>query len=116
MKFLSDENITRKTTNLFKNQGYDIETVQSLGIRGIKNSKLLDKIISSDRILITFDADFKALLKDNIEFPGIIFIDVNPNIDAIVLPAIRIVMPKLSSIALQNRILIVDEQGKFTVL
>ncbi len=58
MRFLCDENITQKATKLFKKAGHDVETVQSLNFRGITNSKLIEKSVELERILVTFDTDF----------------------------------------------------------
>ena len=114
MKFLADENITRKLVKLFKVTGYDIESVQSLNLRGIRNSRLLNKSIELERILITFDSDFKTELKK--EYPGIIYIDIVPNIDSFVLPIIEKFLPSLKEIYFENNTIIVNQLGEWTYI
>lgn len=89
MRFLCDENITKGIFQLFKNSGHDVESVQSLKLMSIKNSKLLTKAIQMKRILVTFDRDFLHVRISSKAFPGILLIKIIPNRDKYVLPAIR---------------------------
>lgn len=114
LKFLSDENISRKTTKLFRDAGYDIETVQSLGLQGTHNSILINLSIQHNRVLITFDTDFEVVNK--IVFPGIILIQINPNTDLNVLPAIQKFLSELSNLTLRNRIIFIDEHGNKNII
>ena len=79
MRFLCDENITQDAVKLLINAGYDVETVQSMNLRGNSNSDLLRKAIESDRIRITFDVDFTQ--PSGKIFPWILLIRIQPNTD-----------------------------------
>lgn len=107
MRFLCDENITQDVVKLLINAGYDVETVQSMNLRGISNSDLLQKAIESDRILITFDVDFNQPLVKI--FPGILLIRIQPNTDKYVLPAIEKLLRKINTIDFVNKVIILDE-------
>jgi predicted nuclease of predicted toxin-antitoxin system len=108
IQFLCDENISRKASKLLQKLGHDIETVQSLKLQGITNSNLLQKTIELDRILITFDTDFaQPPIKI---FPGILLIRIQPNIDKLVLPALKKLLPKIETADFTNKVIILEEE------
>ena len=53
-KFLLDENISNKLFVLLKRNDYDVVSVQSLNLYGIKNGDLLVRAFKTQRILVTF--------------------------------------------------------------
>jgi predicted nuclease of predicted toxin-antitoxin system len=109
MKFLADENISRKVVLAFRNAGYDVETVQTLNIRSITNSALLQETIKLNRILITFDSDFET--PKQIEFPEILLIRITPNIDPKVLPIIQWFLEEINKVSFENNIIILEEKS-----
>lgn len=75
------------------------------------NSNLLQKTIELDRILITFDTDFaQPQIKD---FPGILLIRIQPNIDKLVLPAMKELLPKIKTVDFTNKVVILEEEDLF---
>lgn len=112
MRFLCDENITQKAVKLLRKAGYDVETVQSLNLRGITNSRLIEKSVELDRILITFDTDFTQP-PANI-FPGILLIRIQPNTDKQVLPVIKKLLLKIDTIDFTDRVTILEELALFS--
>jgi len=110
MRFLCDENITQAAVKLLIKAGHDIETVQSMNLRGILNSDLIQKAIEIDRILITFDVDF---IQPPVKiFPGILLIRIQPNTDKYVLPAI--LLKKINTIDFANKVTILEEKAIFS--
>ncbi|MEC2861586.1 hypothetical protein BK767_26285 [Bacillus thuringiensis serovar kyushuensis] len=53
MKLLLDENITKKALTVFQNLGYDVESIQSLGAKGMDDNQVLAVAQSQNRALIT---------------------------------------------------------------
>jgi predicted nuclease of predicted toxin-antitoxin system len=112
MRFLCDENITQDAVKLLIKAGYDVETIQSMNLRGILNSDLLQKAIELDRILITFDVDF---IQPPVKiFPGILLIRIQPNTDKYVLPAIEKLLKKINTIDFTNKVTILEELAIFS--
>ena len=112
MRFLCDENITKKAFYLFKSARFDVESVHSLNLKGIKNSKLLDICIEQNRILITFDTDF--LHSSNTKFPGILLIRIFPNTDKYILPVLEKFLESIKEIEFQNKLVILEENTVFS--
>ena len=107
MRFLCDENITRKIVQLLRAKGHDVVTILDLNLGVVKNSLLLLKAKELDRILVTFDADF--LTYDHKYSPGILVIRITPNTDKYVLPAIEKLLPKIEETQLKNHLLIISK-------
>ena len=79
LKFLLDEDVSHKTLDRLKKQGFTVESVKTLKLFGSKNSELLDYAISKGFILITHDRDFLfASRKDHL---GIIVVMIHPATD-----------------------------------
>ena len=86
-KFFCDENITKKLQNVIKKYGFQVDSVRTRKIFGMKNGDLLILINSQNFTLITFDKDF---LDDKfIANQGIIILDVNLNRDEFVIPLVE---------------------------
>ncbi|WP_124728338.1 DUF5615 family PIN-like protein [Staphylospora marina] len=62
-KLLLDENVTPKAAEIFRELGYDVESVHSLGLRGMSDSRVLEAAVDSGRILLTHNGkDFILLV------------------------------------------------------
>ena len=61
MKFLVDENLGKKFTNLLTQEGYDAVFVGDV-MRGAPDEKVLPMAESEKRVLITDDKDFGELI------------------------------------------------------
>ncbi len=83
-KFSCDENITTKLQNTIKSHGFQVDSVRSRKLFGIKNGDLMILLNTQKYILITFDKDF---LENKFSInQGIIILDVNPNRDEFTIP------------------------------
>jgi predicted nuclease of predicted toxin-antitoxin system len=80
LKFLLDEDVSNKTLRRLRKQKLTVESVRTLGLQGIKNSALLDYIISHGFILITHDQDF--VFPSRSDHLGIILVMAHPATDA----------------------------------
>lgn len=111
LKFLLDENISYRLFSLLRKQKFDVESVQSLNLLGISNGKLFEKSIQLERIIITFDKDFKKVI--NKPHFGIILIDVHPARDPYVLPIFEkfIKNPEILNLSWANTLVILKSEG-----
>jgi predicted nuclease of predicted toxin-antitoxin system len=80
LKFLLDEDVSHKTLQRLKKQGFVVESVKTLRLFGSKNSELLDYATSKGFILITHDRDF--LYPSRKDHLGIIVVMIHPATDA----------------------------------
>ena len=84
LKFLLDENISQRVFTLMRKRKFNVQSIHSLNIDGMKNGVLLNQALENDRILITFDQDF--LQPSNPNHCGIIVLQIYPALDSVVLP------------------------------
>lgn len=109
VKFLLDENVSINLKKLLISNDYDVQSVQDLNNRGIKNTELLELARSINRVLITYDKDF-LFIKTKIE-DSIIVVDIHPLIDDNVLPAFEKLLKKFSHSELKENIVILHEDA-----
>ena len=110
-KFLLDENISKRIYDSLKNKKFDVESVQTLEISGIKNTNLIKKAIKLKRILITHDKHFLKI-KNKSHF-GIIILDIHPPIDSFVLPVLInfIESPNFQNLNIKNSLIILQKDS-----
>jgi len=58
LKFLADENISPFTAAIVREKGYDIQTVDEVGLSGLDDEKIVNYAQKQKRIILTFDLDF----------------------------------------------------------
>lgn len=63
MRVKLDENLGKRTQNLFIKAGYNTETVREEGLGGIGDRKLYSICVAEKRCLITLDLDFANTLR-----------------------------------------------------
>jgi len=62
MKFKIDENLPVEIAKLLTDEGYNAETVGDQGLRGAKDSILIEICKKEDRILVTLDTEYPSEL------------------------------------------------------
>jgi predicted nuclease of predicted toxin-antitoxin system len=58
MKFKLDENFGRRTQQLFRTVGHDVQTVRDEGLNGSPDQSIYDHCCREQRCLVTLDLDF----------------------------------------------------------
>lgn len=87
MKFLLDNNVTKKAQQLLISMGHDVTNLRMLGVESIWNGEVYMKACELGRMLITYDEDFLNI--GRLDNPSIIYIKVERRIDENVVPRIR---------------------------
>jgi predicted nuclease of predicted toxin-antitoxin system len=79
MKFLSDQDVYQLTVERLKEWGHDVVTAKELSLNRATDEELLDVSKKTNRVLVTRDKDFGALifLKKK-KSTGIILLRVTP--------------------------------------
>jgi predicted nuclease of predicted toxin-antitoxin system len=79
MRLLTDQDIYHFTIEWLKKEGYDVITASELGMSRASDEKLLDKAKELNRIFVTRDKDFGALVfLKNKESCGVILLRSAP--------------------------------------
>ncbi len=63
MKFKLDENFGRRTQQLFRLAGHDVQTVRDQGLQGSPDHALYDHCCHEQRCLVTLDLDFAEVTR-----------------------------------------------------
>jgi hypothetical protein len=110
LKFLLDENISRRLFALLKRKHFDAATVHSLKLCGTANGDLLAEATRTGRIFVTFDKDF---LHKNAPHGGILVLDIHPARDPLVLPVVERFLedPNVSNLDCQDQLVILRVDG-----
>lgn len=72
-KFHLDESVTVVVAKGLRSRDRDCSTTQEAGLMAVSDPEQLAYAKAEDRVLITADQDFLALVKDDLEHPGVIY-------------------------------------------
>ena len=79
MRFLIDQDVYHVTVCWLKDQGHNVVTAVELGLASSSDEELLKKAVETERIMVTRDKDFGALVfLNNIRETGVILLRINP--------------------------------------
>ncbi|MFQ5862589.1 MAG: DUF5615 family PIN-like protein [Candidatus Brocadiales bacterium] len=79
MKVLTDHDVYKITVDFLKRNGHDVVTAKELGLQESSDKELLEKAKAADRLLVTRDKDFGAMVFLRKELcPGVIYLKVAP--------------------------------------
>jgi predicted nuclease of predicted toxin-antitoxin system len=79
MKFLADQDVYAITLNFLKELGHDVATAAGLGLARAEDAKLLLLAREQERIFISRDRDFGALVFVQGGGPGVIYLRILPS-------------------------------------
>ena len=78
MRFLLDQDVYAITAVLVRNLGHDVATASELGLARASDQEILEKAIATDRVLITRDRHFGALIFVRKIEAGVIYMRFQP--------------------------------------
>lgn len=79
MRFLADHDVYASTVEWLRQQGHDVVTAKDLGMQRAADEDLLAKAKEIDRLFLSRDKDFGALVfLCAAESPGIVFLRITP--------------------------------------
>jgi len=112
MKSKLDENLPLEIADPFRDAGHEIDSVQSEGLTGASDRKILAQIQAGDQILLTMDkgiADIR-LFPPSL-YPGIVLFRPSTSGRGEVLRFVQRTLPDLLSIDLTGHLAIVSPRG-----
>lgn len=79
IRFLLDECTFIATASFLRKLGFDVVTVNELGLSGLSDDKIFELAHKENRILLTFDKDFGNIFRFPLgTHPGIIIVRTHP--------------------------------------
>jgi len=79
MRFLADQDVYYITIEWLRKEGHDVVTAREIGMQRATDQELLKKAWETDRVLLTRDKDFGALVfLGETESPGVILLRITP--------------------------------------
>jgi len=79
MRFLLDQDVYAATAAFLKAAGHDVVTVSEIGLAQAADEEILDRAHASDRILVTRDRDFGALVFLGQRRAGVVYLRLTPS-------------------------------------
>ena len=113
LQLLADECVYKATTSFLLDLGYDVITVQSLGLASTDDDVIIDTALSLGRVLLTRDIDFSnILLYPPAQYLGIVVLKMKP----VTTPAVHQVLQQaLTQVQDLKGALLVVDKNKFRV-
>ncbi|MEE8184854.1 MAG: DUF5615 family PIN-like protein [Thermodesulfobacteriota bacterium] len=111
MKFLTDQNVSPKTTTFLKDLGLDVVGVREIDMPAISDESLYAMANDKGFILITYDVDAASFFSVKKDLPGLILIRVHPQTFEFLHPALKIFFEKVDYKELQRSIAVVSNQS-----
>ena len=110
MKFLLDENLSRRHATRLRANDYDAVAAVELSLGGASDASVRSAAIKSGRVLLTLDADFGNIVRYPPKgTPGIIWLRLHPPSEAKIEQAIDRCLDKLGKEDLAGKLVVVDE-------
>jgi predicted nuclease of predicted toxin-antitoxin system len=112
MKFKLDENLPFEITDAFRDAGHEIDSVQSEGLTGATDLKILRQVQIENQILLTMDKGIADIrLFPPAQYPGIVLFRPSTSGRGEVLRFVQQALPDLLSINLSGHLAIVTSRG-----
>jgi predicted nuclease of predicted toxin-antitoxin system len=110
VKFLLDENLSRRQASRLRDNGHDAVAVVEESLGGASDLVVRSAAISSKRILVTLDADFGNIIRYPPQgTPGIIWLRLHPPTESKIGQALDRCLDKLGKNDLTGKLVVVDE-------
>ncbi len=110
MRFLLDENLSRRHAERLREDGYDAVAVIEEDLRGASDPIVRSAAVKSGRVLVTLDADFGNIVRYPPQnTPGIIWLRLHPPTEDKIEQALNRCIAKLANVDLMGKLAVVDE-------
>jgi predicted nuclease of predicted toxin-antitoxin system len=112
MKLKLDENLPLEIADAFRGAGHEIDSVQSEGLTGASDLKILEQVQIENQILLTMDKGIADIrLYPPSQYPGIVLFRPSASGRGEVLRFIQNALPDLLSINSSGHLAIVTPRG-----
>src|SRR5207302_1646504 len=108
MKFVADQDVYAITIGLLSGLGHDIVPAAQLGLAQAEDAELLRVAHEQDRIFLTRDRDFGALVFVQGSGPGVIYLRVLPSTQNAVHAELERVLTLYSEQELQGSFVVIE--------
>jgi predicted nuclease of predicted toxin-antitoxin system len=112
MKFKLDENLPLEIADAFQDAGHEIDSVQSEGLTGASDLKILYHVQIENQILLTMDkgiADIRLFPPS--QYPGIVLFRPATSGRGEVLRFVQQALPDLLSTDMTGRLVVISPRG-----
>ncbi|MFZ1630875.1 MAG: DUF5615 family PIN-like protein [Anaerolineae bacterium] len=111
MRFLVDQDVYAATTRFLRNLGHDTITVSEIGLAQASDERLLQVAEELERILVTRDRDYGALVFLGGKGAGVIYLRLLPSNQHQVHEQLKRVLISHAEIELRNAFIVVEPTG-----
>ena len=108
MKFLADQDVYAITIAFLNGLGHDVVCAAQLGLAQAEDTELLRVAHEQERIFVTRDRDFGALVFVQGGGPGIIYLRILPSTQNAVHAQLERVLMSYSETALQSSFVVIE--------
>ncbi len=116
MRFLIDENISPLVAEALRQQGYDVQHVREIGLKGRPDSEIMAYTRSERRCLVTLDEDFADLRFYPLgTHAGIIRLKLKFAPSSTVITCLTHLLPQLQADLLEKGSLIISEGTTYRI-
>ena len=110
MKFLADMPMSPKTVSYLKSLGHDVYRIGEKGLPKAKDSEIVDIAIKEQRIILTMDLDFSAIIaKSQGSTPSAIIFRLSDESHENVEALLKDILPKVEREILKGAIVVVED-------
>jgi predicted nuclease of predicted toxin-antitoxin system len=111
MRFLLDQDVYIATARFLEGLGHDVVRVAQIGLSQATDRRLLDVAREQDRILVTRDRDFGALVFVNVLGAGVLHLRMLPSTQKVVHEELSRVLQMYSDQELKKAFVVVKPDG-----
>lgn len=108
MKILIDQDVWASTISLLQRLGHDVVPVGQLGLARAVDAQVLQLAHQQDRILITRDRDFGALVFLQQNAPGVVYLRILPSTLSVVHAELEQVLSQYTESELRTSFVVVE--------
>lgn len=110
MKFLADMPISPKTVSYVRSLGHDIYRISEKGLPKAKDSEIVDRAIKEQRIILTMDLDFSAIIaKSQKSTPSAIIFRLSDESYENINILLKDILPRVENEILKGAIVIIED-------